>query len=212
LSIVEGAAVNQELDARLRELLDKQEIHERLMRYCRGVDRGDAELISQAFHTDAMADHGQVFFTGEDVGQMLAQMAARHTNASGTHFTGNELIEIDGDKAYSEVYFLSFRERERDGETVTFWRCARYIDQWERRDGVWGIVYRRVVDSWNRIDPVLERWPTADQFLLSQVGPEDAIYSVRTARKRRPDDAIDGLALVERMRDAGFAVRDPAAS
>ena len=35
-------------EAALRELLDKQAIREVSMRYCRGVDRGDAELISSA--------------------------------------------------------------------------------------------------------------------------------------------------------------------
>jgi hypothetical protein len=191
-------------DERLDELLDKQEIHERLMRYCRGVDRGDAELIAQAFHPDAMADHGHVFFTGDTIGEVLARMSATHTNASGMHMTGNELIEIDGDTAVSEVYFLDFIERERDGETMLMTRGARYVDRWERRDGRWGIVHRRVVDSWNRVDPVTERWPTAAQFLVSAIGRGDAIYDAWTAPATRPDDAIDGLALIDRMRAAGF--------
>jgi hypothetical protein len=202
--------LDQRLQERLIEMLDKQEIHERLMRYCRGVDRGDAELVSQAFHPDAMADHGHVFFDGVSVGEALAGMAAKHTNASGTHFTGNELIEIDGDDAYSEVYFFAVRERERAGVAVTFTRCARYIDHWQKRDGVWGIIYRKVVDNWNRIDPVHERWPTANQFLLSAVGRGDAVYQIRTEERRRPADAVDPADLARRMEEAGFATRDSA--
>ena len=33
--------IDAKLETRLRELLDKQEIHEVLLRYCRGVDRCD---------------------------------------------------------------------------------------------------------------------------------------------------------------------------
>jgi hypothetical protein len=196
------------MEDRLLELLDKHEIHERLMRYCRGVDRGDAELVAQAFHPDGMADHGHVFFDGETVGEALAELARTHTNATGTHFTGNELIEIDGDKAYSELYFMAIRERERDGVAITFTRSARYVDRWEKRDGAWGIVYRRVIDSWNRIDPVSERWPSADTFLKSAVGRGDAIYDVRTAEKRRPADAVDAREMARRTAAAGFAARD----
>ena len=36
--------MDSELEARLRVLLDKQEIHEVIMRYCRGIDRADRAL------------------------------------------------------------------------------------------------------------------------------------------------------------------------
>jgi hypothetical protein len=198
----------ERLEARLLELLDKQEIHERLALYCRGVDRADPELISQAFHPDAMADHGHVFFTGEDIAETLMQMSKARTSDAGVHLLGNVLIEIDGDDAYSEAYFLDYSERDRQGEVFLLSRCARYIDRWEKRSDAWRITYRRVVDSWNRIDPVLERWPGADKFLLAKGGRDDAIYDVRTAEKIRPPGAVDGRALIERMRGAGFSVRD----
>jgi hypothetical protein len=197
-----------DLEAQLRELLAKQEIHERLMRYCRGVDRADAELITQAFWPDAMADHGHVFFTGDTIGDVLVQMAATHVNASSTHITGNELVEIEGDRAYTETYFLDFIERERDGVLMTMSRSARYVDRWERRDREWRIVHRRVVDSWNRVDPVVERWPTAAQFILAEHGRADPIFDVATVERRRPDGAVDGMQLIANMQAAGFAVRD----
>jgi SnoaL-like domain len=34
----------------VRELLDKQAIHEALMHYCRGIDRCDEDLIRSAYH------------------------------------------------------------------------------------------------------------------------------------------------------------------
>ena len=45
-------------DREVQELLDKQAIHEVMIRYCRGLDRMDAELVGSAYHPDAHDDHG----------------------------------------------------------------------------------------------------------------------------------------------------------
>src|SRR5919201_1355684 len=74
------------LEAKLQAVADKQEIHETLMRYCRGVDRADAELISSAFHPDAISDHGLIVFSGADIGETLAKL--EHSVKTSTHFVG----------------------------------------------------------------------------------------------------------------------------
>jgi hypothetical protein len=43
----------------LQQLIDKLEIHEVLTRYCRGIDRCDAELLESVYHPDATDNHGQ---------------------------------------------------------------------------------------------------------------------------------------------------------
>ena len=43
---------------KLQQLLDKQEIHEVIMRYCRGIDRLDREMIRSVYHDDAIDEHG----------------------------------------------------------------------------------------------------------------------------------------------------------
>ena len=42
----------------LDDLLAKHEIHEVMMRYCRGVNRLDPELVKSCYHPDALEDHG----------------------------------------------------------------------------------------------------------------------------------------------------------
>jgi hypothetical protein len=138
-------------------LLDKQAIHEVLMRYCRGVDRRDAELILSAFHRDAVDVHG-----GHNTSP--AELAARVTGGAGgtgmMHFVGNEYVELDGDLAYSETYFISFSTGQRpSGETFTRTRAGRYLDRFERRAGEWRIAYRCLVDEWNRVDDVTQTSP-----------------------------------------------------
>ena len=46
------------LEQRLRALVDRQAIHDVILRYCRGVDRMDRELLLAAYHSDAIDDHG----------------------------------------------------------------------------------------------------------------------------------------------------------
>ena len=54
-------ADRSDLERRLRSVLDRQEIHDALVRYCRGIDRCDERLVLSAFHADAMDNH-----TGSD--------------------------------------------------------------------------------------------------------------------------------------------------
>jgi hypothetical protein len=47
-----------EMEAKVQELLDKQEIYEVLMRYCRAIDRGDEPLMRSVYHPDGIDHHG----------------------------------------------------------------------------------------------------------------------------------------------------------
>src|SRR5262245_56513787 len=124
--------MDKEMEARLQKLLDQQEIHDKLMTYCRGVDRSDAALISQVYHPDAVANHGYVTFTGENAGTEITRLDAADSTS---HMIGNLLIEVDGDEAVTEAYVLNTSENERDGQPVLFIKSHRFCDYWERRDG-----------------------------------------------------------------------------
>ena len=47
-------------DKDVQELIDRQRIYECLLRYTRGMDRLDRELVLSAYHDDAVEDHGPV--------------------------------------------------------------------------------------------------------------------------------------------------------
>jgi hypothetical protein len=133
------------LPKELQVLLDKQAIYDAMMRYCRGVDRCDEELMLSVYHEDARA-----FSTS-------ASEFVRHfvpDNRAATTFTvhaiSNFSIELDGDRGSSEAYFITYVGRDDDGREVVDAFCGRYIDQWERRDGRWGVTVRDVVQEWSR--------------------------------------------------------------
>jgi len=136
----QGAPVDA---AALRELLDKQELSELVVRASRGIDRCDEELLLSCYHEDAFDDHGT--FKGDPKGFVayLKRRTMDPANGPLQHSLSNALFEVRGDIAYGEIYGES-RWVEPDG-TVQRGLC-RYIDRYERRDdGVWRIAHRRVI-------------------------------------------------------------------
>jgi ketosteroid isomerase-like protein len=161
-------------ETELRALLDKAQIHDTLMRYSRGVDRGDGELVLSCFYPDATLDYGR----GPTPPGALAE-AITKMQATGTmHFIGNEYVEVDGDTAYGETYFISYATVTGDGTPATRSRGGRYLDRFERRDGEWRIAHRELVDEWSRLDdlPAPMAPPAGRVGLRSK---DDRVYTFR---------------------------------
>jgi hypothetical protein len=144
-------------------LEDRHFIKEAILRWCRGVDRKDWDLVRTAFHPDAYDDHGM--YKG-DVEGLINWLVGRHPSiAFSMHSLCNVLIEFDGeDKALAESYVVAYQQylpaTEADkfalvaalGEElgaragpVTVMMPARYVDEFERRDGAWKISRRTTV-------------------------------------------------------------------
>jgi len=164
-----------EREAAIQLLLDKQEIHDCIVRYCRGVDRGDVELIRSAFHPDAYDDHGIRKGKPHELAEAQIQMS-RHLFKSTTHFICNELVEVQGDVAYSESYALACHRFERDGKEYDLVTSGRYLDRFERRNGVWKIARRVCVIDWSRTDPVMEEWESMPSFIHGKRSHADPSY------------------------------------
>jgi hypothetical protein len=73
------------------------------------------------------------------------------------HQVTNIVIELDGDKASSESYVVLAMRTQRDGKHTRLMVWSRYIDQWSRRDGRWGIDHRYTImdfDEMREVTPV----------------------------------------------------------
>ena len=130
--------------AAVRHLIDRQAIVDCLHRYTRGLDRHDDELVLSAYHPDAIDDHG-VFRGGprEFVEWANALHSANWT--AHQHYATN--IDVDGDSAHVESYFLVVFRR-GDSSAVDL-AGARYVDRFERRGREWRIAARAVLIEWN---------------------------------------------------------------
>jgi hypothetical protein len=160
----------------ITELLARTEIHQVLMRYCRGVDRGDLDLLRSVYHPGAIDRHGAFTGTGEDFATMLvASMDA--AGGVGQHHITNVLIELTADGAGAEVesYFLAMHPyRLRDSDTADLALVGgRYLDRFELRDGRWAITERTVVLDWSRATIAGEGWPAGAAFLPGARGGAD---------------------------------------
>lgn len=140
---------------RLEELLAKQDIHEVTMRYCRGVDRFDAELLGSAYHLDAVDDHGGRMFSGPTIGQDIVQWM-RETLKVCTHQITTQNIHLDGERAGCESYYTGLHVELGDDDH-TMLTVGRYLDRLERRDGEWRIAQRLVVLEVARYLPAADR-------------------------------------------------------
>ena len=160
-------------EAELRALLDKAKIHDTLMRYSRGVDRGDGELVVSCFHPDATLDMGRGPMSPAALAEGIAKMKATGT----MHFIGNEYVEVDGDSAYSETYFISYATITDSGQSATRSRGGRYLDRFERRDGEWKIVRRLLVDEWSRLDDLPT--PPTPAGRVGLRSKDDPVYTFR---------------------------------
>jgi hypothetical protein len=122
---------------------DRFEIQSALLRYARGVDRLDEDLITSAYHPDAEDFRGSPApgFIGADAGRALVERM-RNTCDSSFHSITNMLIEVDGDSAWAESYFQVWQSKATSDGTRQLQVCGRYADRLERRDSGWKIARR----------------------------------------------------------------------
>jgi SnoaL-like domain len=143
------------IESALGQLLDKQEIYEVLVRYCRAVDRLDEQLMRSLYHPGAMTDHlGYECPVEEFIPRMIEILRTSYKTSSLR--LSNHLVELDGDVARSEAYIISYHRVERDGKDYDWLWSGRYIDRFERRDGIWKIANRLLVHDWNTYIPTQE--------------------------------------------------------
>jgi ketosteroid isomerase-like protein len=132
------------MKAELNRLSDRQAIVDCLTRYTRGLDRHDANILTSAYHADAI-DHHDPFVGSPAEFVPWANQFHEADYVAHTHAITNNSVEIDGDVAHSETYVQATMRR-KDG--LLDIRGARYIDRLERRDGVWRIAAREVLVDW----------------------------------------------------------------
>lgn len=137
----------------LDKLLARTEIADVILRYARGIDRLDLELVASCYHPDAYDDHGTMKGGVDD---FLASAATFLSRFEATmHFMGNMLIEVDGDVARAETYAVAYhRLALPDGSGKDDIWGIRYVDRFECRNGAWKIAHRVVAQEWRRVDPV----------------------------------------------------------
>jgi hypothetical protein len=158
----------------MQRVIDEAAIHRVLVQYCRGVDRGDEELIAGCYWPDSIDDHGG--YKGSGPGFAPYVVKALNAHAINTqHLVGNVTIELAGARAFVESYVLARHKIRRDGRLVLETFGGRYTDRFEKRGGEWRLAYRQVIHDWSNIVPITAEYPN-EAFENGKRSREDITY------------------------------------
>jgi hypothetical protein len=136
----------------LQQLIDRAAIQDLLVRYAHCVDRRDLEGVTACFTPDAAYRGSLGEGTIETALVALRDRMMRYESTM--HLLGNQLIEIDGDRAHSETYAIAHHRLNNNGDRHNLTVGVRYEDELVRRDGRWMISHRVVHMEWERDDAI----------------------------------------------------------
>ncbi len=162
----------------LQTVADKQAITEALMRYCRGVDRKDRTELEAAYWPDATDDH--VKYVGGVPG-LIEFIFAAVSRMRTQHMLGNVLIEMRGtDRAVCESYVRAYHEADGFFGKEELDIGARYLDVFEKRNGEWRILHRKVCVDFYRTAAATNDWKNGRYVegpSRGEKAPQDPLYS-----------------------------------
>jgi ketosteroid isomerase-like protein len=158
----------------LEELEARTAIEDCLKRFARAVDRQDWKAAREAYHDGAFDDHG--FFKGPP-DAFLAHIEKLHAQQDHSmHFNTNVLIEFQArDRAFVETYVLVL-QRFRDKRVTA---SARYLDQFEKRNGAWRVAHRTLVFGDMVSEPMAEPPKFPPEFTVQKHGMDDPLYQLK---------------------------------
>jgi 3-phenylpropionate/cinnamic acid dioxygenase small subunit len=168
------------VSADIDRVVAQHAIRDLLLRYCRGVDRRQYDVVRSCYHDDATDDHGD--YTGGVDGFIDHVRKQVERYESTMHFVGNMLIEPDARlrRARSETYTIAFHRLAPRGNTPArdFVVGLRYVDDLDVRSGEWRIAARVCVIDWTRLDAVAPRgWSPTAAYVVGRADGTDAVFA-----------------------------------
>jgi hypothetical protein len=141
----------------LKLLADKAELTELVARIARAVDRRDRDGILACYAERSFDDHGRFRGSGREFADFICDPEGFTSKSPFIyHLMGQSLFDVDGDEAWGETYWNFWMQTKPDELNQSI---GRYADYFERTDGVWQVVYRRVIIDWDGMVPVTNAVP-----------------------------------------------------
>ena len=178
-------------------IADRMAIQDVMYKWCRAIDRLDADGMRAAFHPDATDSHG-AYDGGVD--GLVEWVCERHKPIPfSSHQVSNILIEFaTPDLALVETYIrtlqrypaeakaslaqLSGGQAGKPGTGIDLLTSSRYVDRFERREGEWRIARRTLIQDWKQFIEVPENAPKPrPDWLVGRRDKQDFIYLGRAA-------------------------------
>lgn len=171
------------MDQRLQEPWDHHEIRQLLARYCHGCDRGDEVEMAATYCENSWDDHGPRKMPGKPFSHETVEESVQTTKVV-SHQLGQSYIDVRGDEAGSETYFIAsvIYPAKGGGHETLNQLGGRYVDSLAREDGEWKIKRRICVREWSISHPIAQDWLANAGFVETRRGPDDESYSVLNVR------------------------------
>lgn len=133
------------LEQRVRELQDKEEIRQILIRYGEYLDARDYAGYASLFASNGISQSGFGVAVGPAAIQAileknLGKPEPGFINKSNFHLMTTEVVDVRGDKATARSRYLFFTATPDNKPVVAL--AGRYVDEFVRENGVWKL-YRR---------------------------------------------------------------------
>lgn len=134
------------------EIADRLAIADVLARYCRGIDRCDADELAGVFTADAQLDYGSgAAPIAETIAGLMQGLGAMRLTQ---HTISNTICRIAGTVAKAETYCVATHILPGpDGAEIELVVGGRYLDTLVKEGGIWRIAERLYVMDWNRTQP-----------------------------------------------------------
>jgi len=176
-------------------IADRLMIQDVIYKFCRAVDRLDRQGMLDVFHDDARDNHGP--YNGPVVG-LVDWILKRHIPIPiSSHFVGNIIIEfVSENTALVETYVRTIQQYPTDAKlqlaqftggpagpddkTVDIMTSSRYLDRFERRNSLWRIANRTVIQDWKGLFPVEQNALSPQEgWIVGLRNGEDAVQLAR---------------------------------
>ena len=137
--------------ALLQEMLDEFQLRKLVNGYCRAVDRGDIAGLRGMYHPDAEDDHG-AFSTGKV--EDFPPRSPPHDPTSGRCNTTSprRTSQSSGLRRRRDLQHFAARRSIAGNKDIDVIVGGRYFDKYEKRDGIWKFLARKIVTDWAHVN------------------------------------------------------------
>jgi hypothetical protein len=167
--------MDAELERKLREQVDRSEIHRTMLRYARGLDRLDNALVRSCYWDDAIEDHGH--FVGSPDAFIAYADGTTLMFEAVQHGILNHICDLQGNDAYCETYYQFTGVSA--GDAPKFVSTGRYDDHFQKRNGEWRIL--------NRVTIIESQMDVPKSAMLGKMPPAYTAEEPCQARRDRTD-------------------------
>lgn len=162
------------MQPKIDSYIERQQIHDLLFSYCRGIDRMDVELVRSCYHQDAIDEHGSFKGNVDEFIDWCWRLLSRYSMTM--HYISNILVEIDGHRALSESYGTAVHRGDKQYPERNLVVGFRFVDVMEKRSGQWRIMRRVATTEWVSRHSEENHWPIPDSMRQGQRNRDDIIY------------------------------------